>query len=781
MTISSASRKAGPFLGNGVTASFPFTFKVFTTSDIQVLKTSIGGADAVLVLNSDYSVALNADQNASPGGTITYPLSGVALATGEKLTATGVLAALQGTHITNGGNFFANNIEDQMDYLTILTQQLAEQTSRALIGSTTDVAPVLSLGTAAQRAGKFVAFDTNGNISLSVTLPSGTLSQASISVFLNPQNAAEAGKSIVPVNPFYPAQTALRYILSNATPGVTPMNGAIQAAIDSAYSGSATVKLSDQNGIAAPLMIRSTTQESIGLLGDARVVTELVAVGASIATGPVNVNAMIICQNNNAHLHLKQLRSADSNFTGNLMYALNGGGADGSCKASFSMVVDDCWFSPSSNGSGVFYGTYNNYQATKVVCESTKNGYMALAGAGNADINLNIFTMNACFDALINGSIDTLQKAIIQVNAVNCYGHFRGPLFPINNCVKLFISNIAVEAATAQIGTVGLGVFQDCTEIAVSDITGMSRTGVGVPQCAGPFIGVVNGATGKISNVLSDAVLGLQFSGSGALNLTVDNIDLSGGNQPFFFSSGTQTGTLVVRGSRFNNAQNECFSGGINCNVDIYESEFLNAGLNGNAANTNIDLNIASGCTVNLIRCKIGQNSVSAAAGSFFKNSGPGILNIIDPIPVGAAPVSLINAGSTGPINFDGVSSKSPWFAAAVPSVGGTSTGTGYIDWSLKGGVLSFDGRYTCTAIGTGSAITIQGLPFTSNASHYGCGVVAELASGNASVASLMFTVAPGSTSMLLRAFAAAGASSTSNPSMITTGTDLIFSGSYPI
>lgn len=228
MTISSSTRKAGPFLGNGVTSSFPFTFKCFSTSDIQVIKTSTVGVDATLVLNSDYSVALNADQNASPGGSIIFPLSGALLQTGEKLTATGVLSALQQTHITNGGNFFANNIEDQMDYLTILIQQLAEQLARVALASSSDVNPVLSIGTAVQRALKYITFDAQGNLSLATSLPSATLSASTIGSFLYPPLPSESGITIV--NGQYPYGYVDRYG-TNTTPGTTDMTQAILNAI----------------------------------------------------------------------------------------------------------------------------------------------------------------------------------------------------------------------------------------------------------------------------------------------------------------------------------------------------------------------------------------------------------------------------------------------------------------------------------------------------------------------------------------------------------------------
>ena len=81
MTISSEIRKAGPFDGNGSTTSFPFTFKVFAKTDIRVVRTDTTRNETTLTLDSDYGVALNADQDNNPGGTVTYPISGAPLYT----------------------------------------------------------------------------------------------------------------------------------------------------------------------------------------------------------------------------------------------------------------------------------------------------------------------------------------------------------------------------------------------------------------------------------------------------------------------------------------------------------------------------------------------------------------------------------------------------------------------------------------------------------------------------------------------------------------------------
>lgn len=130
MTISSQTRTAGPFTGNGVTTTFPFTFKVFAASDLYVVRTdATTGIDTVLVLGTDYTVTLNTNQNSSPGGSITLP---TALASGFKLTATSALQYLQPTDLTNQGGFYPKVINNALDYLTVLVQQLLTKVGNSL-------------------------------------------------------------------------------------------------------------------------------------------------------------------------------------------------------------------------------------------------------------------------------------------------------------------------------------------------------------------------------------------------------------------------------------------------------------------------------------------------------------------------------------------------------------------------------------------------------------------------------------------------------------------------
>ena len=129
MTISTELRKAGPFTGNGVTTAFPFSFKVFAASDVAVTRADTQGAETALVLNSDFTVALNPDQDAAPGGTVTLAAQ---LATGHRLTVTSAVPNLQPTDITNNGGFYPRVIEDALDRHVAQIQQIDEKVDRAL-------------------------------------------------------------------------------------------------------------------------------------------------------------------------------------------------------------------------------------------------------------------------------------------------------------------------------------------------------------------------------------------------------------------------------------------------------------------------------------------------------------------------------------------------------------------------------------------------------------------------------------------------------------------------
>lgn len=131
MTITSQVRKAGPYEGNDSTSVFPFTFKVFKAADMLVVRRDDNaGVDTTLILTTDYTVSLNADQNANPGGNIV--LVGGVLASGFSLVISSDIPLLQETDLTNQGGFYPKVITNALDRLTIFCQQLSEKLGRAL-------------------------------------------------------------------------------------------------------------------------------------------------------------------------------------------------------------------------------------------------------------------------------------------------------------------------------------------------------------------------------------------------------------------------------------------------------------------------------------------------------------------------------------------------------------------------------------------------------------------------------------------------------------------------
>ena len=134
MTVPATARRAGPFTGNGVTLTFPFTFKVFSAADIRVDIATASGVTSVGVLNDTFTATINPDQTTTPGGTVSYAVSGVATAlpTGYTLAVTGARALAQTVTLPTGGAYQAATVEAALDSLQMQIQQVDDEVGRSL-------------------------------------------------------------------------------------------------------------------------------------------------------------------------------------------------------------------------------------------------------------------------------------------------------------------------------------------------------------------------------------------------------------------------------------------------------------------------------------------------------------------------------------------------------------------------------------------------------------------------------------------------------------------------
>jgi hypothetical protein len=116
MPVTSETREAGPYTGNGSTTAFAFAFVVFSGSDLRVL---LDGTE--LTYTTHYTVALNADQDNSPGGTVTML---TAPAAGKVLNIYSDVRPVQGVRLLNLGGFYPTVITRALDRITAVVQQL---------------------------------------------------------------------------------------------------------------------------------------------------------------------------------------------------------------------------------------------------------------------------------------------------------------------------------------------------------------------------------------------------------------------------------------------------------------------------------------------------------------------------------------------------------------------------------------------------------------------------------------------------------------------------------
>lgn len=105
------------YTGNGVTTSFPYTFRIFKKTDLAVSIVDLSENITVLVLDTDYTVTNAGGYN---GGSVVLTAP---LANGWQISIARELEPTQETDLRNQGKFFAEVHEDAFDKLTMLIQQ----------------------------------------------------------------------------------------------------------------------------------------------------------------------------------------------------------------------------------------------------------------------------------------------------------------------------------------------------------------------------------------------------------------------------------------------------------------------------------------------------------------------------------------------------------------------------------------------------------------------------------------------------------------------------------
>lgn len=129
MALSTESRRAGPYAGDGAQTEFTFGFKIFDAAQVSVVTSSEDGTTDVTMSTTLYSVTLNTNQDSSPGGTVTLTSP---LEEGTTLSILSAVPYLQPMVLTNRGGFYPEVLNDSADRSVILAQQNRELIDRAI-------------------------------------------------------------------------------------------------------------------------------------------------------------------------------------------------------------------------------------------------------------------------------------------------------------------------------------------------------------------------------------------------------------------------------------------------------------------------------------------------------------------------------------------------------------------------------------------------------------------------------------------------------------------------
>lgn len=145
--------------GNGATTAFSYNFLIPTADDVVVTFTDASGNSTELAA-SQYAIS---GLGNPAGGSVTYPLSGSPMATGQSLSVQRLLPLKQLTKLTNQGGYYPDVVEDAMDALEMQIQQLSDSFGRSLVMPPTDPLGVSGqLPSVTQRANMLLSFDSSG-------------------------------------------------------------------------------------------------------------------------------------------------------------------------------------------------------------------------------------------------------------------------------------------------------------------------------------------------------------------------------------------------------------------------------------------------------------------------------------------------------------------------------------------------------------------------------------------------------------------------------------------
>jgi hypothetical protein len=165
MTISTTIVK-NSYSGNGATTVFNYNFKILSSSDLKVIIRSSTGTETTKTLNTHYTLT---GVGSAGGGSITFTAGNIPTS-GQTIVLIRDTTQTQSIDYVANDPFPAETHEEGLDKGIILAQELQEEVDRCIkLSRTNSISSTEFTIGAADRAGKILGFDSNGELSIVVS------------------------------------------------------------------------------------------------------------------------------------------------------------------------------------------------------------------------------------------------------------------------------------------------------------------------------------------------------------------------------------------------------------------------------------------------------------------------------------------------------------------------------------------------------------------------------------------------------------------------------------
>jgi hypothetical protein len=272
--------------GNASTTNFAYQFRILEDTDLLVIiRTNSTGAEATKTLSTHYTVAGAGDAS---GGSITFTAGNVP-ASGETVVIRRNVPQTQAIDYIANDPFPAETHEEGLDRATMVAQQVSEESDRAIRLSKTNTmtSTEFTVG-ATERAGKILAFDSSGELSVTQELGSykGTSPTTTTAIFAI--RDIVKGSTTAQLNNIYiciqasPVGTALTntsywVLIVDAVSAASSATAAASSATDSANSATASANSATTSGNSATASANSATASANSATASASSATDAAA------------------------------------------------------------------------------------------------------------------------------------------------------------------------------------------------------------------------------------------------------------------------------------------------------------------------------------------------------------------------------------------------------------------------------------------------------------------------------------------------------------------------